>query len=259
MIAVGSLDYALARMQSRLGHRPSEAVWTAIEHAREADALIDLARGTTLQAPLAHLGASRVIHEVEAGLRADWRVQVAELALWMPAAWRPALAWCAWLPELPWLRHWAEGRAPTAWVLTDPLRRDLYPAHGEPAQAPGIRLPPSHPLAPLAPALTDPPGLGRAWAAEFMRRLPAAARRSGELGPLQHLLDDYLGRSGLTAGREALRLRRHFEARLVALFRRHPLDPLAAFAWLGLAALDLDRLRGELVLRLALPHRSFAS
>lgn len=256
MIAVGSLDYALARMQSRLGRRPGEAVWTAIEHAREAEALIDLARDTSLQAPLAHLGASRAIHEVEAGLRAEWRAQVAELALWMPAEWRAAVDWCAWLPELAWLRHWAEGRPLANWMRFDPLRRELLDAASETGR---IALPPGHALAPLAAALATPAELPQAWAAEFARRAPAGAQRSGELAPLAQHLDQFLGRTALAAGRDALQARRRLDARLMALFRRHALEPLAAFAWLALAALDLDRLRGELVLRLALPQRSFAS
>lgn len=256
MIEVGSLDYALARMQSRLGRRPGEAVWTAIEHAREADALIEFARDTSLAAPLAHLGASRAIHEVEARLRAEWRAQVEELALWMPADWRAAIAWCAWLPELAWLAHWAEGRPQSEWMRADPLRRALIDAAEETG---AIGLPAGHPAAPLAAALAEPEQLPHAWAAEFRRCLPAAARRSAELAPLAKLVDQYLGRSVLSAGRDALLARRHFEARLVALFRRHALEPLAAFAWLALAALDLDRLRGELALRIALPTRSFAS
>jgi hypothetical protein len=53
---------------------------------------------------------------------------------------------------------------------------------------------------------------------------------------------------------EAVPLRRDLEARFVACFRRHPLEPAAAFAWLGLCALDLERLRGELARRLAFPR-----
>jgi hypothetical protein len=39
------------------------------------------------------------------------------------------------------------------------------------------------------------------------------------------------------------------EQRLLATFRRHPLTPTAAVAYLGLAALDLARLRGLVIER----------
>ena len=65
MIAAGSLEYAFARMQSRLGRRPSEPLWTAIEHAREFEAVIDLARGTTLAEALHDLGEAREAADVQ--------------------------------------------------------------------------------------------------------------------------------------------------------------------------------------------------
>ncbi|MEG1832144.1 MAG: hypothetical protein RR101_10545 [Burkholderiaceae bacterium] len=252
MIPVGSLEYAQARMQARIGRRPGEAVWTAIEHAREAEALIDLARDTSLQAPLAQLGSRRSIHAVEAVLRAYWRGVVAEVALWMPQAWRPALQWCGVLPELPWLRHWAEGRRPADWMRAEPRYRELLDADRR-------SIPSGHEFAPLAAALAQPALLAQAWGDEWLRRLPPAARQAVARQAVTRLIGDYMSRSVVVAGPDGLRLRRVFDARLLASFRRHAIEPMAAFAYLGLMALDLDRLRGELVLRLALPARSFAS
>lgn len=252
MIPVGSLDYAQARMQSRVGRRPDEATWSAIEHAREADTLIDLARDTTLQAPLAQLGQRREIHAVELGLRLHWRGAVEELALWMPECWRPALRWCKSLPYLPLLSHWAAGRRLSDWMKADPVCHELLNS-----AAPII--PSQHEFAPLAAALERPATLAAAWGREFVLRLPPAARQATELQAVSQLVADYYSRAVLVAGPEGLRLRRRFDARLLASFRRHAIEPMAAFAYLGLNALDLERLRGELVLRLALPTRSFAT
>jgi hypothetical protein len=41
--------------------------------------------------------------------------------------------------------------------------------------------------------------------------------------------------------------------RLVRLFRRSALDPAAAFIYLAVACLDLERLRGELLRRAIFP------
>ena len=54
-------------------------------------------------------------------------------------------------------------------------------------------------------------------------------------------------------------LRRRFEAVLAALFRRAALSPAAAFAYLGLVLLDLERLRGELLRRAVFPRRALAA
>jgi len=253
MVAVGALPYAQARMQARLGRRPPEAVWQAIEHARAAESLIELVRDTTLHAPLSQLGSGRSIHSIEAGMRGVWRASVAELAAWMPPEWEGALLWCGVVPELPWLRHWASGGASAEWTRADPRWRSLL----EFSKERGPALPPGHEFAPLAPALACPARLASAWSLEFKRRLPA--HDAASLAPLARLIEQYFAHVLQVGAPEAPRLRQRFEMRLLGHFRRHSTEAAAAFAWLGLTALDLDRLRGELVLRLALPARSFAS
>ena len=69
----------------------------------------------------------------------------------------------------------------------------------------------------------------------------------------------HLARFRIAQPHEANSLRRGFEQRLLAFFRRHPVQPSAAFAWLALAALDLERLRGEIERRLAFPEARIAA
>jgi len=252
VIPVGSLDYAQARMQSRLGRRPSEPVWSAIEHARELEAVIDLARGTTLADPLQGLGEVREVHAVEGRLRVHWRAAVEEAALWMPGRWRPALRWCAVLPDLPALHHAASGRSAYEWMRADPIYRELVDEDG-------VRVPASHALAPLAASLHAPRELARAWGNEWLRRAGLSAEQLEDLVPLRRLLSHRLVPATVVAEAGQVRVRRALDAGLLAAFRRHAIEPLAAFAYLGLAALDLERLRGEVTRRLALPTRSFAS
>jgi hypothetical protein len=47
--------------------------------------------------------------------------------------------------------------------------------------------------------------------------------------------------------------RRALSSRLIALYRRAMLDPAAVFIFLALSALDIERLRGELVRRAIFP------
>ena len=58
--------------------------------------------------------------------------------------------------------------------------------------------------------------------------------------------------------RDGWPLRRALQARLALLFRRAMLDPAAAFIFLALTALDLERLRGELLRRAAFPGVAMA-
>ena len=85
------------------------------------------------------------------------------------------------------------------------------------------------------------------------------ARTTPALDELAQLVAGHLARFRIALPHEASALRRAFEARLLAFFRRHPVQAAAAFAWLALAALDLERLRGEIERRLAFPAARIAA
>ena len=59
--------------------------------------------------------------------------------------------------------------------------------------------------------------------------------------------------------REGWALRRALQARLAAHFRRVMVHPAAPFVFLGLVALDFERLRGELLRRVAFPGLPLAA
>ena len=89
-------------------------------------------------------------------------------------------------------------------------------------------------------------------------RWPAGHDDPG-LEELARLVAGHLARFRIALPHEANALRRDFEQRLLAFVRRHPVQPSAAFAWLALAALDLERLRGEIERRLAFPEARIAA
>ncbi len=206
MIDAGSLEYALARMQSRLSRRPSEGTWAAIEEARTLAPIHDAARGTSLERLLALLPPQSDLPDVDRAARTAWSRTVVEATAWMPAEWRAALRWC------------------------------------DSATAPG-----SNPT--LLPSLAHP-----GW----RKRWPAGSDEPG-LEELAQLFAGHLARFRIAPPHEAGALRRGFEARLLAQMRRHPLQAAAAFAWLALAALDLERLRGEIERRIAFPAARIAA
>lgn len=255
MIECGSLEYAQARVQARHGQRLDEATWRRIEVVREFAPLLDLARTTALRPWLVGIAADSAAQPIEAALRGHWRALVDEVAGWMPVPWQPALAWCAVLPDLAVLQHLARGGEPAAWMHDDAGWRELCAALPR-ARAAVLR---EGPLAALAAAWHAPQTFGQAWQAEWQRRLP---RPLGDaVDPLSQVLRallDHRSAFADAATGQGWLLRASLRARLTLLLRRAALEPAAAFIHLALCALDLERLRAELLRRVLFPRRMVA-
>lgn len=246
MTGQGSVEYAWARLAARQGTRPDNALWHRLETVRSFAALLDVARRTAAEPWLAGLTPESDVHQVEAVLRGRWRAHVAEVASWLPDAWQPAVRWCSYAPDLPVLGHLARGLAPLPWMARDPLYRQLG------AQAPTV------PLLPLAAAWSTPAALPAAWLAHWHRLLPSRdPERAGPLPDLERTLARHLAAFRSTDAADGTPLRQALRARLQTLFRRAVVTPAAAFIHLAGTALDLERLRGELVRRCAFPHAAF--
>ena len=250
MIAAGSLEYALARMQARLGRRPPEGAWRSIEQSRGIEPILEFCRETSLQPVATQLSAAHGLHAIDLAIREGWRRAVGEALEWMPAEFASALDWLRVLPLLPALAHLARGGEAGAWMRAD---ADLAEVGATAVDERGATVARGF-LAPLSPAWSTPGDLAQAWRREWERRLPPASLRDTALASLVNDIERHLARFHAAGAHEAPQLRRDLEARLVAAFRRHSLEPAAAFAWLGLTALDLERLRGELARRIAFPH-----
>ena len=251
MIDCGSLEYAHARLHSRHGQRLDEAAWRRIEVIREFAPLLEGARAGALRPWLAGITANSSVHQIETALRGHWRALIDERSAWMPPSWQGALRWCAVLPDLALLQHLARGGEPTAWMHDDPTWRELCAAQ-PPARVAVLG---AGPYAALAAAWATPQWLGRAWHDEWQRRLPP---RSGDAGSvLQQLVQALLSHRQVfvdAAPSQGWQLRGALRARLALLFRRAALQPAAAFVDLALCALDLERLRAELLRRLLFPR-----
>lgn len=258
MIDCGSLEFAQARLQARHGQRAREADWQRLEVTREFGALLDAARQSPLQPWLVGLTRHSTSHQIEALLRGQWQALVAEVAAWMPARWQAALAWCAVLPDLPLLQHLARGGEARPWMDDDAALRAL--AQAAPAQRADVLARSRY--APLAAAWKAPDRLGAAWFDEWQRRLPRPGLRPGDADDSLHRLVQTLRAhaDGFVAAppAQAWLLRRALQARLTVLLRRATLTPAAAFVHLALCALDLERLRAELLGRALFPHRRAA-
>ena len=224
------MEYAQARMQARHGARPDEALWQRLGGQASLDGYLAAARATPLAGWLAGIGDRADCHDIELALRQRWREAVVELARWMPREWQPAVRCCAALVDLPALSWLAAGGQPQRWMEKDPA---------------------------LVAALAGRPDVGRtgpaaraAWLADWQRCWPAGAGDEGEaLARLAAAVEAHLDAFPQLPVAAAAEARRALARDAARRFRRLALRPVAAFAWLLLLALDLERLRAELVLR----------
>lgn len=249
MIECGSLEYAQARLQARHGRRADELAWQRLETTREYGALLDAARSSPLRGWVVGLTPRSSAREIEAVLLGHWRATVAELAGWMPLPWQPAIAWCALAPLLPALQHLARGGPPRPWMRDDALLRVLCTA-APAARATALR---GTAAAALAPAWAAPQTLGAAWWRAWEDRLPRPLHADDGLRAVAALLRAHGSAFAVAPPGPGTLLRRTLQLRLAPWLHRAAAEPAAAFVHLALCALDLERLRGELLRRALFP------
>jgi len=242
----GDLEYACARIGARFGERPNEAAWRAIAVVRGFAPFLDAARTPAFRRWIRGIAPDATPHAIESALSGHWRALIDEVLAWMPERWGAAIAWAGVLVNLPSAQHLARGGAPLSWMPDEPALRELDRNAGSPA--------PGSALAPLAPAWSNPERLLRAWTDEWSCRVPRPREAPSPLAECGRLLAAH--REALVASpiADGALARRTLVARLSSLYRRATLDPAAAFIFLALSALDMERLRGELLRRTVFPR-----
>jgi hypothetical protein len=261
MIGGLPIEYAQARLQARYGQRGDEPLWVQIRSARSFGAVLETLRASPLRRWVTAIPVDADADEVELRLRAELRGAIAEVASWMPDEWHPALLWTAHLVDLPAVARLASGEPSLPWMKRDAVLQQYAEADADLRRA-ALR---NGPLAAVVRAIegqaaegaTRHPAAAEAvarttWLDEWRRRWPD---RTGEdalaLEALARLFNRHLPRFAELGAEEAWALRLDLETQVATRFRRHALTPVAAFAYLALVALDLERLRGHLVVRAA--------
>lgn len=249
-VACGSLEFAWARLCARHGQRVIETSWRRIEHARALAPTLALARASALRPWLVGITAESAPAQMEATLRGHWRAHVAEIEGWLPLPWQAAVAWCALLPALPALQHVARGGAAPAWLADEfgvgvgvGLNAELNTTKGIASNhdAAGSEL-----LRLVKPA----PCAGAAWVERWRELLPAPERaQSGLLAQLVLTLQAHGAAFSAAPASQGWPQRADLRARLMRLYRNATLAPAAIFIHLALTALDVERLRAELLRR----------
>ncbi len=232
MTARADFAYAQARLQARHGRgpgAPDAPAWRALEASRTATQALAAARAGALAEWVDGLDDAGDAHAIESNLRARWRRHVDEVARWLPLRWQAAVRWFAALADLPRIAAAAAGDE-HRFAGPDPT-----------ARARALR---DAGLAPFADAQAtlDASAAVAVWRAEWQRLAPAAEPLV--LRPAELLLPRLLGAGAARARNDAAT-----RDALQRLFRRQAGSAVAVTAHLALVALDLERLRGELVER----------
>jgi hypothetical protein len=234
-------SYVQARLQARHGERLAEGDWRVLEAARGLDQFIERARATSLRRFAERLNAGMTSHAIERALRAVWRDYVTEVAAWAPIKWRSAILWTKHVPQLPAIDAVLRGEHPN-WVFHDPELAVLADENARPTTQEKF------PIRPLLPE----PGVGvdvvQRWLAHWRTLRPRTKIQS--LNQITETIAAHVARLDRAGPQESSApYRRDLERKVTRLFRRHGGESVAVFCHLALIALDLERLRGNVVRR----------
>jgi len=237
MIAT-DFGYAQARLQARHAERLSESAWAALGAQGDAPAFVERARQTPLRRWLRGVSAGAGVHDLERRLRRELVAAIERVARWVPRRWRAAIERCAALVYLPLAARVRGDEAREAWMNEEALF--AFSGAGWRASLAALE---TREVTALDAWLEDwraswPPGEHDAHA-----RLESAIAR---LRAEERALAPLAAREAL-AGREAWSRRRALATEFARRFRADALTAAAVFDALLLDALELERLRAELV------------
>ncbi len=229
-MARAEFEWIQARLQARVGDVQRTVHWAAIEASRGAAEFLAALRGGALAGWVEGFDATTDPHHVEQALRVRWIAYVDDVARWQPRIWSAATRWFALVTDL---------------ARIDAARKDarLAPSAARQDSAGDARASSAPFTKPYTRTGED--STLSLWRVGWDRRVPRDGFDAATLlRPAQMLVPALAGdASGRARHTTATR------AALVRLFRRHAATPIAVFAYLGLVALDVERLRGGWVAR----------
>ena len=237
--------YAQARLQARHGQRADEQLWRRLHGTGDLGNYLQMARQTVLRPWVIGIDSGGSSHDIEFSLRRQFRRYIDEVAHWLPADWRAAFQALQTLPDLPALQHLLSGESVPAWMLEDPVLRDLASENVNlrteviQASARGY----------LLQAWQRGEPLYVAWYDTWRHRWPGPARHHAAMERLGRLLLQHIRSQISTTATSTRQQREDLLGKLTAAFRKYSFQPAAAFCHLALIALDLERLRGDLLRR----------
>lgn len=238
--------YVQARLQARHGERADELLWRRLQGIGDLANYLQAAQQTTLRPWVTGLHSTHSIHETELMLRRQYRDYVDEVAHWLPARWTGTVQLLRQVPDLPALQHLMAGETVSAWMLEDSELRPLASENQGRRLEAAMQTPD---LDWLAEGWQQDEALFFTWLDYWRSKWPSAPRLTEGLDYLARLMREHMQQQvekPVAPGDPHAALMQ----KLTAAFRRYSFQPAAACAHLGLIALDLEKLRSDLVDRL---------
>jgi hypothetical protein len=236
--------YVQARLQSRHGDRADDLVWRRLQSTCDLANYLQAAQQTTLRRWVTGLHSKHSSHEIEFMLRRHYRDYVDEVAHWLPTRWTGSVQMLKRVPDLPALQHLMAGESIPAWMFDDP-ELNAFASENQGSRLEAIQ---NSDLAWLAEGWQQDRALVDSWLDYWRSKWPSAPRLTGGLDHLARLMQEHIQtqyENPVPAGDQRGTLTR----KLTGVFRRYSFQPAATVAHLGLVALDLEKLRGDLVSR----------
>jgi len=236
--------YVQARLQSRHGDRADELVWRRLQSIGDLANYLQTAQQTPLRRWVTGLHSTHGSHEIERMLRRHYRDYINEVAHWLPKRWTGPIQMLQRVPDLPALQYLLTGETIPAWMFDDPELK-AFASENQATRQDAIQ---NSELAWLAGSWTQDRAVVDTWLDYWRSKWPSAPRLTGGLEYLARLMQEHLEAQHADPV-AADDQRAALTNKLIAVFRRYSFQPAAAVAHLGLIALDLEKLRGDLVSR----------
>ena len=236
--------YAQARLQSRHGERPGPLDWRRVQGVEDVTHYLQVARRTRLGRWVEELHGDHDSDAVELALRRQFREYIDEVARWLPQPWRDNAKWLKRLPDLPALQHLLSGRDPLPWMSGDANLQSFVQGDSEQRR----RALQESDCGPLVAAWERGEPLAGAW----FRHWRDTWIKHGPQG-IEQVADRVQRFLQASAGADDDSFEQRcavLQTQLTVLFRRHSFQPAACYAHLALIALDLMRLRADLLRRI---------
>ena len=245
MSVTATFAYVQVRLQARHGARPDEAVWRHLQGTSDFANYLQLARHTPLRHWVTTMDPAQGSDAIESELRRLFRRHVDEIAGWVPPAWRPAVLWVRRLPDLPALQYLLGGEPVPAWLQNDSELREMgclpVESRREILEQSDCNI--------FLKASQAGESFPDAWMSHWRALWPRTARQDQGLEMLGQALHQYL-RVLQADSCDSVQTRcETLHGQLVSAFRRYSFQPAAVFSYLALTALELARLRGDLLVR----------
>ena len=246
MTGLAGFTYAQARLQARYGKRADAPVWARLQNIHDLASYLQVAQQTPLRPWVLGIGSGHSSHDIELALRQRYRNHVDEVAGWLPKVWQAPLRWSSRLADLPVLQYLLAGGVAMDWMRSDPYIGD-FTDYDPALRSQAMR---NAGCESLVNAWQQGDSMFEGWLFHWNQARPATRAYNAGLQTMEQLLRAHLLRNARQTG---VALAKDYEAavdELTAIFRRHALEPAGVCAYLAIIAVDLHRIRSDLMQRI---------